>query len=256
MKRPRIYQPQALQPGTTLTLDDTGFNHAIRVLRLSLHDECRIFNGQGGEYSAHITQLSRKNATVFLGNYCPDNHSSALDIHLGQVMSRGDRMDFVVQKATELGVTTITPLFSERCEVRLNKERLHKKHQHWQHTAISACEQCGLNRIPNIITPMTLNDWLASTSATHRWILHPHSPQAISPHKTTPAIETPTSCAVLIGPEGGFSNTEVSHAQQHRFNALTLGPRILRTETAPIVALSLLQYQWGDFRSLENNPNP
>ena len=165
---------------------------------------------------------------------------SSLQIHLGQGLSRGERMDWAIQKATELGVAEITPLFTERCEVRLNDERMQKRLEHWQQIAISACEQCGRSKVPVIHVPQSVKDWQAAVQADLKLVLHPVA-QPLTEHAA------PSTLAFLIGPEGGLTDAEVAHAAEQGFLPARLGPRVLRTETAPIVALSVAQQLWGDF---------
>jgi 16S rRNA (uracil1498-N3)-methyltransferase len=149
-------------------------------------------------------------------------------------------MDWVIQKATELGVTSITPINTERTNVKLSSDRLEKKQQHWQQVAISACEQCTRNTVPTVKPLLTLEGWLADCDADQKFVLHHRS------NKNLDEIKAPTSIALLIGPEGGLTADEIAQAEQAGFDALTLGPRVLRTETAPLAAISVLQHRWGD----------
>ncbi len=254
MKNPRIYQPITLNLDETsgsetetnniVSLNENGSHHIGKVLRMQTGDTLRIFNGQSGEYQACITEVSKKNVCVALTAFNPDNNLSPLDIHLAQVMSRGDRMDYVIQKAVELGVRSITPLTSARCEVRLNPQRQEKRLLQWQQQIISACEQCGLNIIPTINSCQSLEDFCETIESDKgkKIILHPGRDQA-SEYFSQAA---PKKVTVLIGPEGGFNEDEISLAQQQGFNCLTLGPRVFRTETAPVAMLTLLQHYWGD----------
>jgi 16S rRNA (uracil1498-N3)-methyltransferase len=164
---------------------------------------------------------------------------SPLHVHIGQGLSRGERMDWAIQKATELGVAEITPIVSSRCEVRLKDERTDKRMSHWRQVAISACEQCGRSVLPLIHPPLVLEDWLKQSSAELKLVLHPVAEPLTSHRK-------PQSLAFLIGPEGGLSDNEVALAQSAGFQPARLGPRVLRTETAPIVALAVAQHLWGD----------
>jgi len=164
---------------------------------------------------------------------------SPLRIEMGIAVSRGERMDWVVQKATELGVTAISPLFTERTEVKLKAERAAKKLRHWQQIAISACEQSGRNQLPTIADFKALPNWLSAVEADRKFVLHHRSDDH-------PGGEAPTSVALLIGPEGGLSEAEIEAAMDAGFEAMRLGPRVLRTETAPLAALSVLQSRWGD----------
>ena len=184
--------------------------------------------------------MGKKSVRVELTEQLPGQPDSPLRVHLGQGLSRGERMDWAIQKATELGVAEITPIVSERCEVRLKDERADKRLAHWQQVAISACEQCGRSTVPLIHPPLLLADWLAQVEADLKLVLHPVAEPLVSHAK-------PTSLAFLIGPEGGLNDNEVSQAVAAHFQAARLGPRVLRTETAAAVALSVAQQLWGDF---------
>lgn len=238
---PRIYTPEALIPNHNIGLESQASIHLIKVLRLKEGDEIRLFNGDGCEYLAHIISASKKNAQVKVCEVLSEDAKVSFPLHLGQVVSKGDRMDFTIQKATELGITDITPLWSERCDVRLKEERLEKKMEHWQKVAISACEQSGRNIIPTIHPAMNYNDWASSVESDVKLVLH------IRDQKPLVDINTPSSVALLVGPEGGLTDDEVSLCIDQQFTGLTLGPRILRTETAALAALSLFQFLWGDF---------
>lgn len=241
MRCPRIYTPQSLIANTTLPLDSEAAHHVARVLRMQSGDELILFNGEGGEYRATITSADKKSVQVQLRECEANERESSLAIHLGIAISKGERMDWVIQKATELGVTQITPLQTERVEVRLNNEREEKKLSHWQAVAISACEQCQRNRIPTIHSPQLLSAWLDSVEAEAKFVLHHRSEVALDTY-----AEKPKSVALLIGPEGGLSDLEITLAEKKNFAPLRLGPRVMRTETAPIAALSILQFMWGD----------
>ena len=237
---PRIYDAAALQVGQQWPLDDGNFAHLVRVLRLKDGDALNVFNGQGQEYAAVLTEVQKKSANIALRELVRDEPLPALNLHLGQVISKGERMDFTIQKATELGISTITPLVSERCDVRLKGERMDSKLEHWQKVAISACQQSGRVHVPNILPVQSLETWLAQRYEQIKLVLHPHQQQPLS------AYTCPESLALLVGPEGGFSETEIQQALNAEFDGLRLGPRILRTETAALVALSVLQFQFGD----------
>lgn len=241
MRIPRIYTQQPLQENTAIGLEPQASQHLSKVLRMSEGAEVTLFNGQGGEYSATISQLAKKQLTVEVGEKNSHDKQSPLDIHLGIAISKGDRMDWVMQKATEIGITKVSPLYTERTEVKLKGDRAKKKSDHWQQVIISACEQSGRNQLMLLEQPLSLSEWLASTQADKKFVLHHRSDNGLN------SVEKPTSVALLIGPEGGLSNDEITQAQRHDFSALTLGPRVLRTETAPIAAASILQYIWGDY---------
>lgn len=238
---PRIYTTDHLAVNTTIELDPQASIHLIKVLRLKLGDEIRLFNGDGCEYLAAITQAGKKNAEVEVTEILSTEPKVSFPLHLGQVISKGDRMDFTIQKATELGITDITPLWSERCDVRLKGDRLDKKMEHWKKVAISACEQSGRNLIPTIHPAMNYSEWASSIESDIKLVLHTRD------QKTLADMKAPKSVALLVGPEGGITDDEVDFCIQQGFTGLTLGPRILRTETAALAALSLFQYLWGDF---------
>ena len=241
MSGPRIYCPQPLSTQQTIELDDQAATHLVRVLRMGDGEPLRLFNGDGHEYAASLCNVSKKSASALVGDILRSDSVQPLHLHLGQVVSKGDRMDFTIQKATELGISDITPLWSERCEVRLKGERLDKKMEHWQKVAISACEQSGRNVVPVIHPPQYFADWAKASTQDLQFILHPHDQKPLTDY------QAPQSAALLVGPEGGFSEDEVGQAIAAGFKGLTLGPRILRTETAALAALSVFQYQWGDF---------
>ena len=235
----RIYTAQDIAPGNELMLEAAAGRHVAGALRLQAGDELVLFNGDGHEYTARIVNLDRRNVSVLPLTGEARSVESALAIHLGIGISRGERMDWVIQKSTELGVTELSPLFSERCEVKLKGERAEKKLQHWRQVAISACEQCGRNRIPDIHPPQTLRDWQGSVRADLKLVLHHRALESTG-------TKTPSSLALLVGPEGGLSDTEIQAACSGDFKPLALGPRVLRTETAPLAAIAIAQARWGD----------
>jgi len=226
--------------GASLALSEASSHYLSRVLRLSAGAALEVFNGQGSSYNASISEVSKKQVHVQVGDLIEQSEPARLSIHLGIGLSKGDRFDSVIQKATELGVTAITPLITEYCEVRLNQERMEKKQQHWRQVAISACEQSGQNWLPVIKQDQKLEKWLGERDEDLKLVLHPHSQNGLAEQSK------PGSLALLIGPEGGFAESEVSLAMSQGFAAWQLGPRILRTETAPVAALGILQYLWGD----------
>ena len=240
MRIPRLYTPQPLPLEQTIELEAATGHYIVKVLRMQEKQEIILFNNTGEQVSAHIISINKKLVSVFVGVHLKAPKASVLHTHLGQVMSRGERMDYVIQKATELGVNEITPLFSSRCEVRLDHQRQTKRIAHWQQIAISACEQSGRIDVPLIHRPQTLSTWVQDTLADAKLVLHPHQTKALASQLT------PLSCALLVGPEGGLTEEEVEQAQTEGYTGLSLGPRILRTETAPVAALTLLQYVWGD----------
>lgn len=241
MRIPRLYTAQALDSGTPLSLEPEPSHHLTRALRMGQGDALVLFNGTGGEYPATITGMGKKQVEVLTGELREGDNESPLHIHLGIALSRGDRMDWVMQKSTELGVAAITPLFTEHTGVKLAGERAEKKIRHWRQVVISACEQCGRNRLPAVHAPQQIDDWLTSTVADRKLVLH-HRAENF-PDQEDPG---PESIALLVGPEGGLSDQEIGSAESAGFSSLRLGPRVLRTETAPLSALAVLQARWGD----------
>ena len=240
MRIPRIFTAQKLQINASIELEPGPSQHLSRVLRMKPGDSIILFDGTGGQYPATISALGRKSVVAITADFDPVERESGLCLHLGIAISRGERMDWVVQKATELGVSAITPLRSERTEVRLSGERAEKKLRHWQQIATSACEQCGRNRLPNIQPAQNLAQWVSGVEADTRLVLHHRASSA-----RTDAT-SPSSIALLVGPEGGLSPDEITAAEQAQFSSLQLGPRVLRTETAPLAAIAILQARWGD----------
>ncbi|MBU3057402.1 16S rRNA (uracil(1498)-N(3))-methyltransferase [Pseudomonas indica] len=239
MRLSRFFVDQPLSLGQH-GLPETQAHYIGRVLRLAVGDAVQLFDGSGQEFLGQLSEVGKKSVRVELTEQFDGQAESPLRVHLGQGLSRGERMDWAIQKATELGVAVITPVVSERCEVRLKDERADKRLSHWRQIAISACEQCGRSVLPVIHPPLLLSDWLRQTEADLKLVLHP----VAEPLSNRPK---PASLAFLIGPEGGLSETEVDQAKAAGFHAARLGPRVLRTETAPVVALSVAQQLWGDF---------
>lgn len=244
MRIPRIFTTQALTLASTIVLEAAPSTHITKALRMRIGDGVILFNGLGGEFSAEIISIDKKSVTLNVLEHTEQEMESPLQLELGIAISRGDRMDWVIQKATELGATSISPLMTLRTEVKLKGERAEKKQRHWQQIIISACEQCGRNQLPKLHALTSLESWLPGVNADVKFVLH-HRDTSI-----TKTAQRPNSAAILVGPEGGLSENEIIAAEQHGFEALTLGPRILRTETAPLAAIAILQARWGDM-SLE-----
>ncbi len=242
MRIPRIYHPQSLQGQQSVTLTEHARIHVQQALRLAEQSSIILFDGEGGEFQAVIRTIDKRAVIVDIGEYSAKEIESPLFLHLGQVISRGEKMDFTIQKAVELGVNEITPLFSERCNVKLPHDRLQKKQQHWQSIIINACEQCGRNKIPVINEPIDINNWLIQQRPGLKLILHPSSNKSLL--NKEPLQKNVT---LLVGSEGGFAPDEINWAVENHYQPLTLGPRVLRTETASLTAISVLQSLWGDF---------
>ena len=233
---PRFYIEADLAVDTQIELTETVFHHWCKVLRAQVGDQATLFNGQGGEYHVELTEVAKKSATVQVLTFNPANRTPAIRTLLGQVMSKGDRMDYAIQKAVELGVSEIQLLTSERCEMRLKYDRDQKKLDHWQGIAIAACEQCGMNIVPKILAPLSLEKWLASELPATKLVLAPNKDE------TDSLTQASQNIALLIGPEGGLSEAEIQAANEVGFMNWCIGERVLRTETAPVVALSILNY--------------
>lgn len=241
MRIPRIYLPQSLSAGNDVELDSNALRHVVQVLRLKAGHPLILFNGEGGEYTAELTRVEKRRATAHITEFQDINRESNLYTHLGLGISKGERMDFALQKAVELGVNEITPLFTEHCVVQLDDKRALKKQEHWQAVIISACEQSGRNTLPILNAPQSIKHWINILSSTTKLILDPVA-------STTLATVKPGTAGVIlaIGPEGGFSQTEIDLAQENDFIGITLGPRVLRTESAAIASLTAIQALWGD----------
>lgn len=246
MPKTRIYQNSKFTLHETLKLSDDAFGHIIRVLRLVEGDTIALFNGiEAMQYTAKLVEVKKKHACVEILSQTLINNESPVKIHLGQGISRGDRMDFTLQKSVELGVNKITPLFTERCGVKLSPERLAKKHEQWQKIVVSACEQSGRCIVPEVAQPMQLQAWLAQETKALKLNLHPKAQHSIM---TLPRLtsEKEKRVRLLIGSEGGLSDDEINQANQANFQDVLLGPRILRTETAALTAITALQCRFGD----------
>jgi 16S rRNA (uracil1498-N3)-methyltransferase len=242
MRLTRVYVDTALEPGMRLTLPAVAAGHVTRVLRLRPGAPLTLFNGLGGEYAASLEQASRGKVTVEVGEPRAIERESPFPLTLAQGVSRGERMDLVVQKATELGVTRLVPVLTERSIVRLDEEQSNRKSSHWRAIAIAACEQCGRNRVPEVALPARLREFLRQPAGDSvRLLLSPGAARRIED------VPRPADGAtVLIGPEGGLADEEQADAVAAGFTEVNLGPRVLRTETAAIAALTLLQREFGD----------
>jgi 16S rRNA (uracil1498-N3)-methyltransferase len=244
MAIPRIYTTQPLSPGATLTIEGQSALHVIQVLRLRAGAELHMFDGHGHACAATLQDSGRNRITVLAGAAISGPAEPALDILLAQGIARHDRMDLILQKAVELGVSTIQPLWMQRSQSHLSGERLDKRLQHWQGVIISACEQCGRNTLPQLLPAQTMNEWLQTgCEAALKLLLQPGSALAL------PALDPPAGRIVLlVGPEGGLNGDEQAAAQRSGFTGIRLGQRILRTETAALAALAGMQVLWGDYR--------
>jgi 16S rRNA (uracil1498-N3)-methyltransferase len=238
----RVYVEAALTGGTRGLVSGNAANHIARVLRLGVGDALTLFDGRGGEYASRIEGLRKDAVEVAVGEHVAIERESPLALTLAQGVSRGERMDWVMQKATELGVQRIVPLITKRSVVRLDPGQAQKKLQHWRGIIIASCEQCGRNRLPQLAAPRDLQEFLGSeaTTGAMRLLLSPIGTLRIG------AIKLVQKFTVLIGPEGGLAPEEAQAAIAQGFVGVQLGPRVLRTETAAIAALAALQQALGD----------
>ncbi|TGG90318.1 16S rRNA (uracil(1498)-N(3))-methyltransferase [Natronospirillum operosum] len=237
----RFHEAQPLAPGQTVDLSPETVQH-IRALRLESGAAVVLFNGDGQDYQGELTLSGKKQATVAIKTEVAVESESPVAVRLGIGMSLGDRMEYAIQKATELGVLSITPLATERSELRLKGERAEKKQARWQQVAISAAEQCARARVPEVAPVQALADWLQTVPLTDlRLVLHHEHATRLQ------ELPPPTAITALIGPEGGLSEQDLARAQAAGFTPVVLGPRVLRTETAPVALLSAVQALWGDY---------
>ncbi len=239
MRTIRLYIPQNLPKDQLIKLDHETSHRLTRVLRLNDQTALEVFNGDGYNYQSTL-HISGKHASISVHHSSENVTESSLPITLVQAISKGDRMDFVMQKATELGVHQIQPVFSQFGEVKLKADRLEKKVLHWQKITISAAEQSGRSYVPKVLNPVTLDSLNINPTESTHLVLSPRATIALQ------SIPQPSACHLYIGPEGGFSDQEVDFLQQQSCHPISLGPRILRTETAALSALSVTQLLWGD----------
>lgn len=235
MRRIRLFHEGHLSSGLTVMLHANASHHLLQVLRKKIGEKIWLFNGSDGEFEATLTSANKKIACVEVGNFFERNTESTVHIHLGQAISRGERMDYAIQKSVELGVSEITPLFTEFCQVQLADNRIEKRVAHWQMIAVSAAEQSGRCSVPIVHNPMSFSEWIAHSGDT-KIICCPKTDK----NNFVPNADV-KKLSLTIGAEGGFSEREVSNAFEKDFQAMSLGPRILRTETATVVAITLLQ---------------
>jgi 16S rRNA (uracil1498-N3)-methyltransferase len=236
----RAFVDAPLAAGARVALPGDAAGHLIRVLRLDVGDDCVLFNGDGCDYAARIASISKKSVEADIESAREVRNESPLRVMLVQGIARGEKMDWILQKATELGVAAVVPVHGERGEVRLDGERAEKRLRHWRSVVVSACEQSGRARIPDVAAPRALTDALADLPAT-RLLLDPGSSQPL------PSKIADDACAIAIGPEGGWSPSDIATLEAVGFLGARLGPRVLRTETAGIAAIAALQTLAGDF---------
>ncbi|SRR5579883_657323 len=243
LRKIRIHIDQPLNSGDEITLPQQAASHVARVLRLRAGDPIVLFNGDGNDYAAELTSVVREVRARVLDASAAGNESP-LCITLAQALARGEKMDWIVQKATELGAIEIVPLITERSEVKLDGSRAEKRAEHWRSVAISACEQSGRARVPAVAAPQPLSAWLASTSSSNATKLALLPEGAFTPRELA-CVEN--EIVIVVGPEGGFGETDIAALRAADFHGLALGPRVLRTETAGVVAIAALQALYGDW---------
>ena len=245
----RFYHPEEITTGQTIALSAENKHHAARVLRLRKGDPVTLFNGRGGEFCARIDSIRKDSITVLVDSYQDTNRESPLHIELAQAICVNEKMDWIIQKSVELGVSSIQPVSTARSIVHLSDGRSGKRLQHWQKIVISACEQCGRNQVPQIYPLITLPEWL-SRKKMHRTpqdILIMLSATAAQSLKDLPEPAADAKVALVIGPEGGFTEEEELAIGHSGFVPLHLGSRILRTESAALAAIAAMQALWGDY---------
>jgi len=240
----RLYLPQTLTSGSTLDLPDEAFRHLVQVLRMQTGESLTVFNGQGGEYAATLATASRKGATLSIGEHNPVSREAPIHVTIAQCVSKGDRMDYALQKSTELGAAGFIPLLSARGVVKLDGERWEKKVEHWRGVVVGAAEQSGRTQVPTVTAPETLERFVAAPREGLKLILAPGGDCSLA------ALPITSTLTALVGPEGGFSPQELDLADRHGWQRVGLGPRILRTETAPVALLAALMALHGDFAAL------
>ena len=246
MRTIRIYTPQELEAGSSITLEPAASQHLIQVLRLKPGSHFSLFNGNGFDFNTTLLEANKRACKVEISNPGEKEDSNGLKITLALGISKGERMDFAIQKSVELGVSTIVPVITQRSVVRLDKERQQKKVDHWKKIAINACEQSGRRRLAEVTSIQPVSEWLSRDAEdTLKLLLHTQNELPIT------CVDAPSpsqGIALLIGPEGGLADSEVQQALDSDYKPIRLGPRILRTETAPLAAIAAIQTLWGDFR--------
>ncbi len=238
---PRFYLAQPLSIGAVIALPDHVAHH-VQVLRLEPGAHVTLFNGEGGEFTATLQEIGRKRVQAEIKTFSPRESELPYAITLAQALPEASKMDWIIEKAVELGATAIQPLAAQRCVVRLSAERAQKKLAHWQAIAIAACEQSGRNRLPHLAEPSQFNEWITQRGLHQRILLTPRAEQPLSDWARHHPAQT---VALLVGPEGGFTETEENAAQDQDVLALSMGPRVLRTETAGLAAIAALNAIWG-----------
>lgn len=241
MRIPRIYQNADLARDASCWLTDDAAHHIVNVLRMKPGQALMLFNGRGGYFDATIRHLEKRRVELAIGEHHAQECESPLNITLAQGISRGQRMDYTLQKAVELGVTKIVPLVCDHTNIKPDQAQQDKRLEHWRKIIIGACEQCGRNRLPSLDSPIPLDDWVAAERDGLKIFLHPGASRTL-----TGLHGGDTGIVLLAGPEGGFSDAEAVLARKNGYLPVSLGPRILRTETTALAAIAACQVLWGD----------
>lgn len=241
MRLHRVHTNQELQPGLQVSIRDRSAHYLTRVLRISAGQPICLFNGDGHDYAAEIVRPGKTQVIIDVKTRLPAAPESQLGITVVQAISRGERMDQTLQKCTELGARRFQPLFSERVEVKLRPEKLEKRMKHWQGVVVAACEQSGRAIVPRVLQPVDFGDWLYQPEPGFRLVLAPGAGRPLA------STEVPDQLEMAVGPEGGFSDVELDLMAAHSVQRVSLGPRVLRTETAAAAAVAVLQALAGDF---------
>jgi 16S rRNA (uracil1498-N3)-methyltransferase len=238
---PRFHCPQALHPGSTIELPEHVAHH-LQVLRLAPGAQITLFNGEGGEATAVLSTVERRRASAEIKLFSPHEVELPYAVMLAQALPEGAKMDWIVEKAVELGAAAIQPLAARRSVVRLSAERAERKAAHWRGIVIAACEQCGRNRLPHLAEPSEFSSWITQQDLHRRILLSPRATESLSDWARH---HPPQPVTLVIGPEGGFSDEEEAMAHKNGALPLSMGPRVLRTETAGLAALAALNAIWG-----------
>jgi 16S rRNA (uracil1498-N3)-methyltransferase len=242
MPLPRIYCEQRLGPGAQFALAPEAAQHVAKALRLKSGDAITVFDGRGGEYEAILQRIDKERVDVKVGAWHDAEVEPRIQVGLAQGLPEADKMDWIIQKAVELGAAWVQPLVCDRSVVRLAGERAARREAHWRRVAVSACEQSGRNRVPEVRPTLGFQSWIATPSSLARWMLAPGAEPLAGHAPPEAAVE------LLVGPEGGLSERELDLALARGCEPVSLGPRVLRSETAPIAALAAIHALWGDFR--------
>lgn len=244
MAEARVFQSGQLSPGDEFQLSPGLFRHLIQVLRMRAEEEFIVFNGEGGEFQATLLTVGKREASARIGKHLQVDRESALDITLAQSVGKGERMDWAIQKAVEVGAAGLVPLISDRCNVSISADRAAKRLEHWRGVMISASEQCGRTRVPRLQDITSFEDWMSGDRSSTRLIL---DASGVPLRDALPPDAT--SISLSVGPEGGFSPGEIGKAVSTGWSVVRLGPRILRTETAGVAAISAIQTLLGDWQA-------